>query len=68
MRTTILRLALAMACLCPSAAAAQGLLPVWVEAVILAVLAVGFIVLARHLLARLERKAREEGRLTVRWL
>jgi ABC-2 type transport system permease protein len=46
----------------------QGLMPVWVEVVLLAVLAVLFIALARALLARLERQARAEGRLTVRWL
>ena len=46
----------------------QGLLPVWVEVLILALLAVIFITLARYLLARLERRARQEGRLTVRWL
>ena len=45
----------------------QGLLPVWVEVVILAVLAVVFLVLARYSLARLEARARREGRLTVRW-
>jgi ABC-2 type transport system permease protein len=50
------------------AAAGHGLLPVWAEAVLLAVLAVVFILLARYLLARLERQARAEGRLTVRWL
>jgi ABC-2 type transport system permease protein len=50
------------------AAAGHGLLPVWSEAVLLAVLAVCFILLARHLLARLERQAKAEGRLTVRWL
>ena len=49
-------------------AVAQGLLPVWVEALILAGLAAVFIALARWLLARLERQARREGRLTVRWL
>jgi ABC-2 type transport system permease protein len=50
------------------ATAGHGLLPVWAEAALLAVLAVGFIVLARYLLARLERQAKAEGRLTVRWL
>jgi ABC-2 type transport system permease protein len=40
---------------------------VWVEVVILAVLAVVFLVLARYSLARLEARARREGRLTVRW-
>jgi ABC-2 type transport system permease protein len=48
--------------------AAHGLLPVWAEVVVLAVLAIGFIALARTLLGRLERQARREGRLTVRWL
>ena len=46
---------------------AEGFLPVGVEAGLLAVLAVVFISVARGLLAYVERKAREEGRLTVRW-
>jgi ABC-2 type transport system permease protein len=46
----------------------HGLLPVWSELVILAALSAGFILLARYLLRRLERVARREGRLTVRWL
>src|SRR5262249_28105493 len=46
---------------------AQGFLPVWVEVVILILLSIGFLVLARYSLATLERRAREEGRLTVRW-
>jgi ABC-2 type transport system permease protein len=45
-----------------------GLLPIWIEVLILAAMAVLFIALARYSLLRLERKAREEGRLTVRWL
>jgi len=45
-----------------------GLLPVWVEVVILAVSSLLFIVLARYALFYLARRAREEGRLTVRWL
>lgn len=49
-------------------AAGIGLLPVWVEVIILGVMAVLFIALARWSLLRLERRAREEGRLTVRWL
>jgi ABC-2 type transport system permease protein len=49
-------------------AAKQGLMPVWLEVVLLAVLAVVFIALARWSLGRLERRAREEGRLTVRWM
>jgi ABC-2 type transport system permease protein len=48
--------------------AEQGLLPVWLEILILGFLAVSFITLARCLLLRLERKARLEGRLTVRWM
>ncbi|MBV9125311.1 MAG: ABC transporter permease [Planctomycetes bacterium] len=48
--------------------AGQGLLPVWIEILLLAVLSVSFITLARFLLARMERVARREGRLTVRWL
>jgi ABC-2 type transport system permease protein len=46
----------------------HGLMPVWMEVALLAGLAVVFIALARYLLALLERKAREEGRLTPRWL
>jgi ABC-2 type transport system permease protein len=49
-------------------AAADGLLPVWVELIVLGVLSLVFIVLARHVLELLERRARAEGRLTVRWL
>jgi ABC-2 type transport system permease protein len=45
----------------------QGFLPVWVEIVLLAVLAMIFLVLAQVSLARLERRARQEGRLTVKW-
>jgi ABC-2 type transport system permease protein len=48
--------------------AADGLLPVWVELIVLGVLSLVFIVLARHVLELLERRARAEGRLTVRWL
>jgi ABC-2 type transport system permease protein len=44
-----------------------GFLPVSWEVAILAVLAVGFIVLAHFCLKHLERRAREEGRLTVKW-
>lgn len=46
----------------------HGLMPVEAEIALLAVLALLFIIVARVLLARLERKAREEGRLTPRWL
>jgi ABC-2 type transport system permease protein len=50
------------------AAAEHGLMPMWLEVVLLAVLSVLFIALARWSLGLLERRAREEGRLTVRWL
>jgi ABC-2 type transport system permease protein len=50
------------------AVADDGLMPVWLEVVILAVLSAAFIALARYTLARLQRRARDEGRLTVRWL
>jgi ABC-2 type transport system permease protein len=40
---------------------------VWAEVALLAALSVVFLVGARRLLARLERRAREEGKLTVRW-
>jgi ABC-2 type transport system permease protein len=44
-----------------------GFLPVSWELAILAVLAVAFIALAHFGLQYLERRAREEGRLTVKW-
>jgi ABC-2 type transport system permease protein len=44
-----------------------GLLPVGVEMAILGVMGVVFLVLARLALAYLERLARREGRLTLRW-
>jgi len=44
-----------------------GFLPPGVEAAILALMAVAFLVLARFALAYIERIARREGRLTVRW-
>lgn len=47
--------------------AEHAFLPVWLEATALAVLAVVFLALARSCLAVVERKARQEGRLTVRW-
>lgn len=45
----------------------DGLLPVGVELAILAGLAVAFLFAARRCLAVLERKAKEEGRLSIRW-
>jgi ABC-2 type transport system permease protein len=45
----------------------EGFWPVWVEAVVLAGLSVAFLLLARWCLNDLERRARDEGRLTVRW-
>jgi ABC-2 type transport system permease protein len=45
----------------------QGVLPVGVEVVILAVMGVVFIVAARLALGFLEHMARREGRLTLRW-
>jgi ABC-2 type transport system permease protein len=47
---------------------ADGLMPLWIEVALLAAMAGLFIFLARCSLARLARLAREEGRLTVRWL
>jgi ABC-2 type transport system permease protein len=47
--------------------AGHGLLPVWADVALLAVMAAAFLALARSCLARLELKARREGRLTVRW-
>jgi ABC-2 type transport system permease protein len=46
---------------------AEGFWPLWIEIAILGVLAILFIALAERLLAYLERKSREEGRLTVKW-
>jgi ABC-2 type transport system permease protein len=45
---------------------ADGLLPVWLEIVLLAVQSVLFLALAWWSLRHLERRAREEGRLTIR--
>jgi ABC-2 type transport system permease protein len=47
-------------------AAAQGLMPVWAEMLLLLTLSVRFVALARYWLAYLERRARLQGRLTVR--
>jgi ABC-2 type transport system permease protein len=44
-----------------------GIFGVWAEVALLAGLSAVFLVAARWLLARLERRAREEGKLTVRW-
>ena len=44
-----------------------GLFDVWVELGVLAGLAVVFFFAARRGLRYLERRAREEGKLTVRW-
>jgi ABC-2 type transport system permease protein len=44
-----------------------ALLPAWAEALILVAMAVVFTILARFALRHLERRARREGRLTVRW-
>jgi ABC-2 type transport system permease protein len=46
---------------------ADGFWPLWVEIAMLAGLAIVFIALAERLLNYLERKSREEGRLTVKW-
>lgn len=48
-------------------ASSNGFLPVDVEIIILAVLAVVFFVLARHLLKFMEEMSKREGRLTLRW-
>jgi ABC-2 type transport system permease protein len=44
-----------------------GVLPVWAEVLILAAMAVVFLIGARYALAFLEHLARREGRLTIRW-
>jgi ABC-2 type transport system permease protein len=46
---------------------ADGVFPVWAEVALLAGLAVVFLASAKRSLDYLERKSREEGRLTVRW-
>jgi ABC-2 type transport system permease protein len=46
--------------------AGQGLMPVWAEMLLLTVLSITFVTLARSWLAYLERRARRQGRLTVR--
>lgn len=46
---------------------AQGIFPVWAEIAVLAGLAVVFLLSAQRCLRYLERKAREQGKLTVRW-
>jgi ABC-2 type transport system permease protein len=46
---------------------ADSLVPLSWEIVLLAIMAVGFIELARRSLAYLERRAKQEGRLTTRW-
>lgn len=48
--------------------ASQGLMPVSIEVAILAGLGTVFVMIARILLRRLEKIARQEGRLTVRWM
>jgi len=45
----------------------QGVLPVETEAIILAAMGVVFLVGARLALSYLEKLARREGRLTLRW-
>jgi ABC-2 type transport system permease protein len=50
-----------------SAGAEHGWLPVGVELAILACLGVLYVSVAVWLMMRLERKGREEGRLTIRW-
>jgi len=44
-----------------------GILPVWAEVAVLAALAVAFLFAAHRCLRYLERRAKEEGKLTVRW-
>jgi ABC-2 type transport system permease protein len=48
--------------------AEQGLMPIWVEMLILGGLGLVFVVVAQILLRKLEKISRREGRLTVRWL
>jgi ABC-2 type transport system permease protein len=46
---------------------APGLFEVWIEVTVLAVLAVVFLLAAHRCLRYLERRAKEAGKLTVRW-
>jgi ABC-2 type transport system permease protein len=45
----------------------SGLFDVWVELGVLAALALAFFLAARRALRYLERRAREDGKLTIRW-
>jgi ABC-2 type transport system permease protein len=45
----------------------RGIFDVWVEVAVLGALAVIFLICARRCLRYLERRAREQGKLTVRW-
>ncbi len=45
----------------------EGFLDLWYEVPLLAVMSVAFILLAKRFLDVLERKAKEEGKLTVKW-
>jgi len=45
----------------------EGFLDLWYEVPLLAVMSVSFILLAKRFLDVLERKAKEEGKLTVKW-
>ena len=45
----------------------EGFLDVWTEVAVLAALAVAFLASARRCLGVLERKARADGKLTVKW-
>jgi ABC-2 type transport system permease protein len=44
-----------------------GIFPLWIEVAVLAALAVAFLFAAQRSLRYLERRAKEEGKLTVRW-
>jgi ABC-2 type transport system permease protein len=46
---------------------APGVFSVWVEVAVLSVLALVFLIAAHRCLRYLERRAKEEGKLTVRW-
>ena len=45
----------------------EGFLDLWYEVPLLAAMSVAFILLAKRFLDVLERKAKEEGKLTVKW-
>jgi ABC-2 type transport system permease protein len=50
-----------------SGSTVNGFLPVWIELIVLIILAIGFIIAARYVLRFMEYLGKREGRLTLRW-